>query len=73
MILIIHTQNAVTGIVCLPMCRYRKVHAFGAPKMTLRLENLMNLNVNLQAANFESLLGSLYIQKWKFSGVNWHR
>lgn len=41
MILIIHTQNVVIGIVCLPMFRYRKVHAFGAPKMTLRHEKLI--------------------------------
>ena len=53
MILIIHTQNAAIGIVCLLMFRYRKVHAFGAPKMTLRHENLMNLYEHSQAANFE--------------------
>ena len=53
MILIIHTQIVVIGIVCLPMYRYRKDRAFGAPKMTLRHENLMHLYENSQAANFE--------------------
>lgn len=55
-------QNAVIGIVCLPMFRYLLAHAFGALNMTLLLlEILMNLYENRQAANFERLPGYLYI------------
>lgn len=70
MILIINMQIADIGIVCFPMFRYRKVHAFGAPKMTLRHENLRNLYENRQVANLEWLPGCLYIQKREFSGAN---
>lgn len=59
----IHTQIVVIVIVCFTMYRYLKVHAFFAPNLTLRLENLMNLYLNDQAANSESWLGHLYIQK----------